>query len=155
MKKNYLLWMSVVLMMVVGMSSCSKDDEIESFDDNYSKGVISNESIIGTWQLLNFNGGFSGKSVDVNPGEITFTFTKEGKVYIINKGGEHIPFPTGTFNYSFVTIDRSIFTGEKETALFIDEGRCQYFHFVYSEGILYLSEEMYDGYCYALKKTGR
>ena len=58
MKKNYLLWMSVVLMMVVGMSSCSKDDEIESFDDNHSEGVISNESIIGTWQLLNYNGGF-------------------------------------------------------------------------------------------------
>jgi len=155
MKKNYLLWMSVVLMMVVGMSSCSKDDEIESFDDNHSEGVISNESIIGTWQLLNYNGGFSGKSVDVNPGEITFTFTKDGMVNIINKGGEHVPFPTGTFNYSFVTNDRSIFTGEKETALFIDGGICQHFHFAYSEGILYLAEEMYDGYCYALKKIGR
>ena len=146
MKKNSILWMFAVLTIL--LAGCSSDDEIEPFDDK------SSESIIGTWQLLNYNGGFSGKSVDINLGEITFTFTKDGKVNIINKGEEHFPFPTGSFNYSFVTNDRSIFTGEKETALFIDGGICQYFHFTYSEGILYLAEEMYDGYCYALRKIG-
>ena len=30
MKKSFLLWMGVVLMMVVGMSSCSGDDETTS-----------------------------------------------------------------------------------------------------------------------------
>ena len=148
MKKNFLLWIGIMLMMAVGMSSCSSDDEIEPFGDK------SGESIIGTWQLLNYSGGFTGRSVDINSGEITFTFTKDGKVNIINKGEEHFPFPTGSFNYSFVTNDRSIFTGEKETALFIDRGICQYLHFTYCEGILYLSEEMYDGYCYALRKIG-
>ena len=131
------------------LAGCSSDDKIESFEDNFSEGVISAESIIGTWQLMNYSGGFSGESVDVNPGEITFTFTKNGKVNVINKGGEHFPFPTGTFNYAFVTNDCSIFTGEKETALFIDGGIRKHFHFTYSEGILYLAEEMFDGYCYA------
>ena len=146
MNKKLVMMMCFLLMII--SAGCSSDDEIEPFDDNPS------ESIIGTWQLLNYNGGFSGKSVDINFGEITFTFTKDGKVNIINKGEEHFPFPTGSFSYSFVTNDRSIFTGEKETALFIDRGICQYLHFTYSEGILYLSEEMYDGYCYALRKIG-
>ena len=152
MKKNFLLWMGVVLIMVIGMSSCSSDDGIESFDHNVSEGVISSENIIGTWQLLKYSGGLFGRSVDINPGEITFTFTKDGKVNIINKRREQYPFATCTCNYSFVTNDRSIFTGEKETALSIGGG---IFHYTYSEGMLCLAEEMYDGYCYALKKIGR
>ena len=158
MKKNCILWMFAMLMLAVGMSSCSSDnDEIESFDDNPSEDIYSNDSInsvIGTWQLLNYSGGFSGQNVDVNPGEITLTFTKDGIVKVLNKGKETFLFPTGTFNYYFRTIDRSIFTGEKDTALYIDGGNIHLLHFTYGEGMLYLAEECFDGFCYALRKIG-
>ena len=43
MKKNRILWMFAMLMLAVGMSSCSSDnDEIESFDDNPSEDIYSN-----------------------------------------------------------------------------------------------------------------
>lgn len=51
MRKNFLLWMGVALMMAIGMSSCSSDDDdysyVQEFGDNNNK-----ENFIGTWHLL-------------------------------------------------------------------------------------------------------
>ena len=41
MRKNFLLWMGVALMMAIGMSSCSSDDDdyryVQEFGDNNIK----------------------------------------------------------------------------------------------------------------------
>ena len=140
MKRNGLLWLCAVLMLVVGMSSCSSDDDI------YRKDMI------GTWQLVHSYGGWSPR-VDYDPGEVTFTFTADGEVKIVNKRNGYSPFPTGIYDYSFVKIERSIFTGEPETVLLIDCFPDRHYSFNYEDGLLYLSLQAYDGDGYALKKV--
>ena len=60
MKKSFLLWMGVALMMAIGMSSCSSDDDdysyVQEFGDNNNK-----ENFIGTWHLLHYYTGWGIK----------------------------------------------------------------------------------------------
>ena len=51
MRKNFLLWMFTILMLVIGMSSCSSDDDdynyVQEFGDNNNVTMVSgyNETI--------------------------------------------------------------------------------------------------------------
>ena len=70
MKKSFLLWMGVVLMMVVGMSSCSSDDEDNNLYNTWilvSYGNESNEVLKeakGYYYLITFHpdGTYSGQA---------------------------------------------------------------------------------------------
>ena len=102
MNKSFLLWMGVVLMMVIGMSSCSSDDDdynyVQEFGDNNNK-----ENFIGTWHLLHYYTGWGIKE-DYEAGEVTVTFTKNGEMQVINKRDDQHPFSTGNMAYYFVQL---------------------------------------------------
>lgn len=133
------------------------DFNINNYDNNYVKTFSGNnkEDLIGTWHLLSSMGGWSPR-VDYSPGEITVTFTRNGEMKVVNKREGQQPFPTATYKYSFVEIEKSIFTGKPETVLSIDNGSpysvCYSFSFDNEQGVLYLSQEAYDGMGYSLKK---
>ena len=84
------------------------------------------------------------------------TFTKDGEIQITNKINEQFPFPTGTYKYSFVEIEKSIFTGNPATVLLIGQdlywGGCHY-SFSYKDGTLLLAQEAFDSFNYILKKV--
>jgi hypothetical protein len=148
MRKNFLLWMGVVLMMVVGMSSCSSDDDdynyVQEFGDNNNK-----ENFIGTWHLLHYYTGWGIKE-DYEAGEVTVTFTKNGDMQVINKRDDQHPFSTGNMAYYFVDIEKSIFTGEPRTC--ISFGYFFTYSYTFDKGFLYLSQEAYDGDGYTFQK---
>ena len=106
--------MSMFLLILVGLCNCSKDDDysyVTEFSNNNDK-----ENLIGTWHILNYGNGW-GMKEDYEAGEVTVTFTKNGEMLVINKREDQHPFPTGTLTYSFVDIERSIFTGESRTCI--------------------------------------
>ena len=148
MNKSFLLWMGVVLMMVIGMSSCSSDDDdynyVQEFGDNNNK-----ENFIGTWHLLHYYTGWGIKE-DYEAGEVTVTFTKNGDMQVINKRDDQHPFSTGNMAYYFVDIEKSIFTGEPRTC--ISFGYFFTYSYTFDKGFLYLSQEAYDGDGYTFQK---
>ena len=148
MRKNFLLWMGVALMMAIGMSSCSSDDDdysyVQEFGDNNNK-----ENIIGTWHLLQYYTGWGIKE-DYEAGEVTVTFTKNGDMQVINKRDDQHPFSTGNMAYYFVDIEKSIFTGEPRTCMSF--GYIFTYSYTFDKGFLYLSQEAFDGDGYTFQK---
>ena len=148
MRKNFLLWMGVALMMAIGMSSCSSDDDdysyVQEFGDNNNK-----ENFIGTWHLLHCYKGWGIKD-DYDAGEVTVTFTKNGEMQVINKRDDQRPFSTGNMAYYFVDIEKSIFTGEPRTCMSF--GYFFTYSYTFDKGFLYLSQEAYDGDGYTFQK---
>ena len=147
MKKKSLLWISALLLMLAGLSSCSKDDDysyVQVFSNNNDK-----ENLIGTWHILHYSNGW-GMKEDYEAGEVTVTFTKNGEMQVFNKREDQRPFPTGTSTYSFVDIERSIFTGEPRTC--ISFGFLFTYSYTFDKGFLYLSQEAFDGAGYSLRK---
>ena len=162
MKKSVLLWMSAMLMLSVGMVGCSNDEENIDETANVSRGsnVMTMEEykklIIGEWQLLNCRGGYLSINEDVEPGEVTLTFTKDGVVMINNdKKKYHFPFLTGSYEYSFD--ERIPYNKLKEPSTILVIGDNPVFsdyYFSYDNGIILLSPfETMDGYDYRLKKV--
>ena len=147
MKKKSLLWLSALLLMLAGLSSCSKDDDynyVLEFDDNNNK-----ENFIGTWHILHYYNGWGIKE-DYKAGEVTVTFTKNGEMQVINKKDDQHPFPTSTLTYSFVDIEKSIFTGKPRTC--ISFGSIFTYSYTFDKGFLYLSAEAFDGDSYTFQK---
>ena len=138
MKKSLILWICAAIMLVVGMSSCSSDD-----NNRYNE-------LVGTWYLVGYNDGWGGIE-EYNEGEITVTFNKNGEVRIVNKREDQRPLPTGIRYYSFMEIGSSIYTHEKSPGITFDG------YFIYSYYIndneLHISAEAYDGPGYYLRKA--
>ena len=143
MKKKSLLW--ICALMLAGLSSCSKDD-VQEFGDINNK-----ENFIGTWHLLHHSNGW-GMKEDYEAGEVSVTFTKNGEMQVINKRDDQRPFPTGKSMYSFVDIEKSIFTGEPRTC--ISFGFLFTYSYTFEKGFLYLSQEAYDGDSYTFRLAG-
>jgi len=147
MKKKSLLWISALLLMLAGLSSCSKDDDysyVQEFSNNNDK-----ENLIGTWHILHYSNGW-GMKEDYEAGEVTVTFTKNREMQVVNKREDQRPFATGKWTYSFVDIERSIFTGEPRTC--ISFGYFFTYSYTFDKGFLYLSQEAFDGDSYTFQK---
>ena len=142
MKKSILLWMSAMLMLSVGMMSCSED---EALDENH-------KNIIGEWQLLNYRGGFSPINVDLEPGEVMVTFTKDGVVRVNGKEGNYgFPLLTGTYNYSFE--EKTPYKAKESTTVLVISSSINDYYFHFEDGMLLLSDGVYDGFEYKFKKV--
>ena len=168
MKKSILLWMSAVLMLSVGMMSCSNDDDDStketvdlnggSSDAVDNDGVIdeNHKNIIGEWQLLNYHGGcYATVHMSFEPGEVTVTFAKDGVVTINGKEGYYgFPVLTGTYNYSFEEVI-PYKAKEPITLLAISPySIIEYYYFHFENGTLVLSDYGCSGpYEYNFKKV--
>ena len=160
MKKSILLWISAVLMLSVGMMSCSNDDEntdetagisrggdVEALDENH-------KNILGEWQLLYYRGGNIAIQGTVEPGEVTATFTKDGVVKINNDKNYPFPYATGSYEYSFEEMT-PYKANESRTVLVIGESTAfTQYTFVFDDGMLRLWQyDCYDGFDYTFKKV--
>ena len=137
MRTKAFLWMSLLLLSLTYLSSCSDDD------DN----VVKSE-IIGTWYLVGASDGW-GHYNEYNEGEITITFTNDGKMQVVNTREDQQPFATGTRQYHFTDIEVSIYTHEPKPA--ISWGSLPY-SYVFRDGKLELDAEAYDAPGYTLKR---
>ena len=150
MKKIYYLSMSMLLLMLAGLSSCSKDDVREFKDDIQEISNNNNkENFIGSWHVLHHSNGW-GRDEDYEAGEVTVTFTKNGEMQVVNNREDQRPFPTGKMTYSFTDIDKSIFTVGPRTC--ISFGFLSTYSYTFDKGFLYLSQEAYDGDGYTFQK---
>lgn len=93
MKKNFLLWMGVVLIMVIGMSSCSSDDEKK--DDRYiitgqpSTIGFSHAILTGEFYLENIPEAYQSSTAYLRLG-VQLSLTEEfieGQLYDVYIGG--------------------------------------------------------------------
>ena len=139
MRKSVFLWMSLLLLTLTGLSSCSEDED----DNNVAK-----SEIIGTWYLVGASDGW-GHHEEYNEGEITITFTKNGEMQIVNTREDQQPFATGTRQYHFTDIEESIYDHEPRPG--ISWGFLPY-SYVFRDGKLELDAEAYDAPGYSLKR---
>ena len=142
MKKSMIFWMFAAVLTITGLTSCSDDDDFYEKDYNYKS------AIVGTWYLVYHSSGWGGIT-DYNVGEIIVTFTNKGEVKVVNNGIS--PVSTSTYTYSFHKIPKSIFTGISATVITFNDSS-SYYYINFSNGVLYISEEAYDGSHYALKR---
>lgn len=94
--------MSLLLLTLTGLSSCSEDE-----DDNN----VVESGIIGTWYLVGASDGW-GHYKEYKEGEITITFTTNGEMQIVNKREDQQPLATGTRQYHFTDIEKSIYSSK-------------------------------------------
>ena len=139
MRKSVFLWMSLLLLTLTGLSSCSEDD-----DDNN----VVESGIIGTWYLVGASDGW-GHDKEYKEGEITITFTTNGEMQIVNKREDQQPLATGTRQYHFTDIEESIYDHEPRPG--ISWGFLPY-SYVLRDGKLELDAEAYDAPGYSLKR---
>ena len=138
MRTKAFLLMSLLLLSLICLSSCSNDDD----DNNAGK-----SEIIGTWYLVGASDGWGGYK-EYKEGEITITFTPNGDMLIKNKRKDQQPIPTGTRQYNFADIEKSIYSGKPRHGIswgFLTYG------YVFKDGILELEAEAYDAPGYTLK----
>ncbi len=147
--KKQSIFLTLMLLAVTMLAGCNDTGVIDEPVENTKK------SMVGVWQLLNYNGGFTGQSVDIEPGDVTITFAEDGEMKVDKQTELQVPFPSGTTTYSFVEIERSIFTGKPRRVLAIGTPSPwrMYYSYTFQEGMLVLSEEAYDGYSYVLRKV--
>ena len=62
------IFITLMLLAVTMLAGCNDMGVIDEPVEN------TKESMVGVWQLLNYNGGFTGQSVDIEPGDVTITF---------------------------------------------------------------------------------
>lgn len=146
MKKFIFIMMSA--MLIASSAGCSSDDDdysyVQEFSNNNDK-----ENLIGTWHILHYFNGW-GLKEDYEAGEVTVSFTRNGEMQVINKREDQLPFATGKSTYSFVDIEKSVFTGEPRTC--ISFGYFYTYSYTFDKGFLYLSQEAYDGDGYTFQK---
>ena len=91
MKKIGLLWMSALLLMIVGLSSCSSDDQELVYE--------SNPTILnGTWDMVRASYGFSGVE-EYQSGEITVTFDEARKTMNVENKKKINFLASGSYPY--------------------------------------------------------
>ena len=89
MKSKVFLWVSMLLLCLTCLSSCSEDE-----DDNYAD----KSEIIGTWYLIGASDGWGGYK-QYNEGEIIIIFSQNGEMSVINTREDQRPIATGTRPY--------------------------------------------------------
>ena len=127
------------------VAGCNSDeyDYVQEFSSN------DKENFVGTWHMMSYSNGWTGTQ-EYKAGEITVTFTKKGKVKVVNRRDDQSPISTSTFSYSFVDVEKSIYTGEPGRC--ISFGSLSSYSYSFDKGYLYLSQEAYDGMSYTLQK---
>ena len=99
MKTKTIIGMMLMLMALVGMSSCSSDDEVDS-------GLMTSE---GTWNMVKASYGFGGVQ-EYQAGEVTISFNDKSLIVKNNKGINFLK--SGTYPYKTETEQRRILTYE-------------------------------------------
>lgn len=108
MKKSRILWICALLMLTIGMSSCS-DDESESQGVNY---VDNPKTLDGTWFLVKASYGFGGIK-EYAPGEIAISINKSNKTLSVDVQNDEQArefLKSGTYPYTTAKETRQIFT---------------------------------------------
>ena len=142
MRTKAFLLMSLLLLSLTCLSSCSNDDD----DNNEGK-----SEIIGTWYLIGASDGWGGYN-QYNEGEIIIIFSQNGEMSVINTRDDQRPIATGTHPYYLTDVEKSIYTHEPRQG--VNWGSLTY-SLTFENGKLGLNPEAFDAPGYTLKRTKR
>lgn len=149
MKKRFLLWMGMMLLLIFGQTSCNNDDNLSAEEATIKEYKA---KLIGSWHLVRLMDGW-GNATDYTPGEVTFSFAKDGELIIVNTREDQYPFRSQTASYSLITIDFSIYTHEPKTALSLSMYSSLPYIMDFNGDLLYLSPNAFDCEGYTLQRT--
>ena len=93
--KNLFLTLLFGIGLLVG---CTDDTNISPQD----------QSLNGTWKLINLSGGFAGLNENYPSGTITWTFNSQNQTIIVDNNeptSKSFIFDSGTYNYSIIEIN--------------------------------------------------
>ena len=108
MKKNFLLWMGALLLLAVGICSCSDDSESE-LDP---RGVVYESSpttLDGIWHMVSASYGMGGTKT-YSAGEITVTFNEAEKTMKVEDKKNIYFLKSGNYPYKTTTEKSRIYT---------------------------------------------
>ena len=134
------LWVSMLLLSLTCLNSCSEDE-----DDNYAD----KSEIIGTWYLIGASDGWGGYK-QYNEGEVIIIFSQNGEMSVINTRDDQLPIATGTRPYYLTDVEKSIYTNEPRQG--VNWGVITY-SYIFKDGKLELDAEAFDAPGYTLKRT--
>ena len=140
MKSKVFLWVSMLLLSLTCLNSCSEDE-----DDNYAD----QSGIIGTWYLIGASDGWGGYN-QYNEGEVIIIFSQNGEMSVINTRDDQLPIATGTRPYYLTDVEKSIYTHEPRQG--VNWGSLTY-SLTFENGKLGLNPEAFDAPGYTLKRT--
>ena len=144
MKSKVFLWVSMLLLCLTCLSSCSEDE-----DDNYADNYKGQSGIVGTWYLIGASDGWGGYK-QYNEGEIIIIFSQNGEMSVINTRDDQRPIATGTHPYYLTDVEKSIYTHEPRQG--VNWGSLTY-SLTFEDGKLGLNPEAFDAPGYTLKRT--
>lgn len=103
MEKGKLLWMCAALLLAIGLSSCSSDDDFSS------DGLTGND-LTGRWDIVRATYGLGGIQ-EYQDGELRIIFNNSSKCLTVQNNG--IPFlKSGNYLYNTQTEQRRILNNE-------------------------------------------
>lgn len=108
MKRSYFLWLSALLILVGGISSCSNDDESET---NLKEVVYESNptTLNGTWHMVNANYSFGGTET-FQAGEMTITFDETEKTMKVENRKNIRWLKSGNYSFKTITEKKRIYT---------------------------------------------
>ena len=143
MKKSFLLWMGAVLMLAVGMGSCSKSDseDIAAYEDNPT-------TLDGTWHLVKVNFGERGIH-NYEVGDVIVCFYPNHTLQVETKE-VNVFMATGTYSYKIIETQTNKYDGTVFTTINLGGRQCTYW---FEDGMMVLDFGMaYDAPGYYFKK---
>lgn len=141
MKQRIFFLLTGIFLLSMTIGSCSKDDEP----------ITDNDKIVGTWNLVKRDGGFSGETIDIEAGTVVVSFTANGEMTVYDKTDNHYFFSSGTYDYYFLDSTQNpanvIVLRTKEGVVF------SHFYYSFQDNTLRLSQQAFDGFNYTFMKV--
>ena len=163
MKKSSFLWVFIMLMLAISMSSCSSDDEGNVVYVEEENVVYEEENVVyednpttleGTWHLVKAFFSFGGFH-EVLAGDVAVDFYPNHTMQVINKSDtqeKDLFISPGVYSYEIVSNQTNKYDGTVYTTINLDVvGSCTYW---IKDGMLVLDFGMaFDAPGYYFKKV--
>ena len=127
MKKSIFVWMSVLLLTIAGMSSCSSDDDVlvvsEEMSEADDEEALDPNSIIGEWEFDTVRYPFYIEKKLPTESRDLYHFYTNGKVKVVKKYHVALLFLNeGVYDYFYDSSKQEIFINGQLRSCTISDG---------------------------------
>ena len=108
--KSKLLWMSLLLLTLSGLGSCSSDDDESELNLKTVVYESNPTTLDGTWHMVSVSYGWGGTET-YQAGEVTVTFNEAEKTMKVEAKND-LFLRSGSYSFKTTTEKRRIYTGQ-------------------------------------------
>ena len=108
--KSKLLWMSLLLLTLSGLGSCSSDDDESELNLKTVVYESNPTTLDGTWHMVSASYGWGGTET-YQAGEVTVTFNEAEKTMKVEAKND-LFLRSGSYSFKTTTEKRRIYTGQ-------------------------------------------